>query len=84
MAVENLALSAVDRGLGTHAKTGAVMGATAARAVVTVPEDQCIVAFVNLGEPADLPPAKARRPAPEHPTRVPGPPGAEPRRRRSA
>jgi nitroreductase len=71
MGIENLALSAVELGLGTHIKTGAVMNDAAARAAVGVPEDQRVVAIVNLGEPADVPPAKARRPALEHTTWVP-------------
>jgi nitroreductase len=65
MAIQNLALAAVELGLGTHIKTGAVMDTPAARAAVGVPEDQRIVAIINLGEPAELPPAKARQPAPE-------------------
>jgi nitroreductase len=65
MAVENLALAAVELGLGTHIKTGAVMSDPAARAAVGLPDDQRIVAIVNLGEPSEEPPAKARRSAPE-------------------
>jgi|SRR5687768_9526469 len=65
MGIENLALAAVELGLGTHLKTGGVMGDAAAREAVGVPEGQRIVAIVNLGEPAELPPAKTRRPAPE-------------------
>lgn len=71
MGIENLALAAVERGLGTHIKTGAIMAADAARAAVGVPADQRIVAIVNLGEPADVPPAKPRRPAPELTTWLP-------------
>jgi nitroreductase len=71
MGIENLALAAVELGLGTHVKTGAVMTAAAARAAVGVPEGQRIVAVVTLGEPADVPPAKTRRPAPELTTWVP-------------
>ena len=71
MAIENLALAAVERGLGTHIKTGAVMADPTARAAAGVPDGQRIVAIVNLGEPADLPPAKARRPAAELTTWLP-------------
>ena len=71
MGIQNLALTAVELGLGTHIKTGAVMNDPAARAAVGVPEDQRLVAIVNLGEPADVPPAKPRRPAPEHTAWVP-------------
>ena len=65
MAVQNLALAAVALGLGTHIKTGAVMADPVARAAVGLPDDQRIVAVVNLGEPAEVPPPKPRRPAAE-------------------
>ena len=62
MAIQNLALTAVELGLGTHIKTGAVMDDPAARAAAGVGDDERIVAVVNVGEPADVPPAKARNP----------------------
>lgn len=71
MAVQNLALTAVELGLGTQIRTGAVMNDDTARAAVGVPADQRIIAVVNLGEPAELPPPKSRRPAPEHTIWVP-------------
>jgi nitroreductase len=71
MGVQNLALAAVTLGLGTAIKSGAVMSDPAARAAVGLPDDQRIVAVVNLGEPAEVPPAKRRTPAPEHTTWVP-------------
>lgn len=63
MGVENLALTAVELGLGTHIKTGGVMGDTAARSAAGVRDDERIVAIVNVGEPAELPPPKRRDPA---------------------
>ena len=63
MAIENLALAAVDIGLGTHIKTGGVMADPAARAAAKVPAGERIVAIVNVGEPADVPPPKKREPA---------------------
>lgn len=60
MAIENLALAAVDMGLGTHLKTGAVMADPSARAAVGLPESERIVAIVNVGEPAELPAPKPR------------------------
>jgi nitroreductase len=60
MAVQNLSLAAVERGLGTHIKTGAVMADPAARAAAGVKENERIVAVVNVGEPAEVPAAKAR------------------------
>jgi len=60
MAVENMALAAVELGLGTHIKTGGVMNDPAARAAVALPANQRIVAIVNVGVPAEIPPAKKR------------------------
>jgi nitroreductase len=63
MAIENLALTAVAMGLGTHIKTGGVMGDAASRAAVGVADGERIVAIVNVGEPAELPPTRNREPA---------------------
>jgi nitroreductase len=71
MAVQTLALVAVSRGLATHIKSGAIMDDPAARAAVGLPEGQRIVAVVNVGEPAELPPAKPRTPAAEVTTWLP-------------
>lgn len=71
MAVQNLALAAVELGLGTHIKTGAIMADPAARAVVGAADGERIIAIVNVGEPATLPPAKARRAAASVTTWVP-------------
>ncbi len=71
MGVQNLALAAVDLGLGTSIKSGAIMSDPAARAAVGLPDDQRIVAVVNVGEPAEVPPAKARGSAAERTTWVP-------------
>jgi nitroreductase len=68
MGVENLALAAVELGLGTHIKTGAVMSDPAARAAAGVRDGERIVAVVNLGAPAEMPPPKPRRPAAEYTT----------------
>jgi nitroreductase len=66
MAIENLALAAVEVGLGTHIKTGAVMDTASARAAVGVPESQRIVATINIGEPAEVPAPKPRSEGREH------------------
>jgi nitroreductase len=71
MAVENLSLAAVELGLGTHIKTGAIMADPAARAAVGVRDGERIVAIVNVGAPADVPPAKARESAAALTTWVP-------------
>ena len=60
MSVALLSLAAVEHGLGTHIKTGGVMQDAAARRAVGVPDNQKIVAIVNVGRPAELPPARDR------------------------
>ena len=60
MAIQNLSLVAVEMGLGTHIKTGAVMADPASRAAVGVKDDERIVAVVNIGEPAEVPAPKPR------------------------
>jgi len=63
MGVQNIALAAVALGLGTHIKTGGVMGDAAARTAAGVGENERIVAVVNVGEPAELPPPRKRESA---------------------
>jgi nitroreductase len=63
MGIENLMLAAVEQGLGTAIKTGAVMADPAARAAAGVRDEERIVAIVNVGEPAELPPPKKREAA---------------------
>jgi nitroreductase len=63
MAIQNLSLTALELGLGTHMKTGAVMSDPAARAAAGVKDGERIVAVVNIGEPAEVPPPKKREPA---------------------
>jgi nitroreductase len=71
MAVQNMALAATELGLGTHIKTGAVMSDPAARAAAGVREGERIVAILNVGEPAEIPPAKPRQPAASFTTWMP-------------
>jgi nitroreductase len=71
MAVENILLTAVELGLGTHIKTGGVMSDPAARAAVGLPNNQRIVAIVNVGVPAEVPPPKKREDAAALTTWVP-------------
>ena len=52
MAVQNLLLAAVERGLGTHIKTGAVMNDPELRDAWRIPEGQRVIAMIELGEPA--------------------------------
>jgi nitroreductase len=63
MGIQNLALTALDLGLGAALKTGAVMADPAARAAAGVRDGERIIAVVNVGEPADVPPPKARESA---------------------
>ena len=63
MAIQNLALAAVEMGLGTHIKTGAVMDEPALREALEVGDARRLAAIVFLGEPAELPPPKPRAPA---------------------
>ena len=65
MALLNLSLAALDLGLGTHIKTGGVMDDAAARSAAGVRDSEKIVAIVNVGTPADVPPPKRRTPAAE-------------------
>jgi nitroreductase len=71
MGIQNMALTALELGLGTALRTGGVMGDPAARAAVGLPEGERIIAIVNVGEPADVPPAKNREPAATRTTWVP-------------
>ncbi len=71
MAVQNISLAAVAAGLGTHIKTGAVMDDPGARAAIGVTDSERVVAIMNVGEPAAIPAAKARRTASELTTWVP-------------
>lgn len=71
MGVQNISLLALEMGLGTQIRTGAVMDDPAARAAVGVPDGERIVAIVDVGEPAEAPPPKARRPIGELTTWVP-------------
>ena len=59
-AVSIIMLAAVERGLGTHIRTGAVMEDPAARAAVGVGEGERIVAMLSVGVPAEVPASKTR------------------------
>lgn len=60
-AISNMMLVAVDRGLGTHLRTGAVMDDPAARAAVGVQDGERIVGLLSVGVPAEVPASKARQ-----------------------
>ena len=65
MAMENLCLAAVELGLGTHLRTGAVLEDPRVRAALAVPAGERLVAVVQLGFPAEHPAPKPRLPAAE-------------------
>ena len=71
MAIQNLSLVAHAMGLGTHIKSGGIMDDPRSHAAVGLPEGERIVATINVGEPASVPEAKARRSAAELTTWVP-------------
>jgi nitroreductase len=71
MAIQNLSLAAMELGLGTHIKTGAIMSDPAARAAAGVADNERIVAVVNVGVPLEVPGAKSRKPTAEVTTWVP-------------
>jgi nitroreductase len=71
MGIENLALAAVELGLGTAIRTGGVMSDPAARAAAGVADAERIIAIVNLGEPAEVPPVKKRDPVSNFTTWMP-------------
>ncbi len=60
MALENLALAAIELGLGTHLRTGAVLEDPRVRAALEVPAGERVVALVQLGYPAEQPAPKPR------------------------
>ena len=71
MGVQNIMLRALEMGLGTSIKTGGIMSDPAARAAVGLPDNQRIVAIVNVGEPLEVPSPKPRTSASELTTWVP-------------
>jgi nitroreductase len=62
-AVANIMLTAVEHGLGTHMRTGAVMDDPAARAAIGARDGERVVGIVSVGYPEEVPPAKARQSA---------------------
>jgi nitroreductase len=60
MGIQNLSLVAHDLGLGTHLKSGAVMDDPNARGAVGLPDDERIIACIEVGEAEDVPEGRAR------------------------
>jgi nitroreductase len=71
MGIQNLLLAALDLGLGTHVKTGAVMDDPELREALAVSSDRRVVALIHIGEPAEIPAQKPRTSAAERTTWLP-------------
>lgn len=71
MGIENLLLGALELGLGTHVRTGAVLGDTALREPLGVGETERLVALIQLGVPDTMPEAKPRASAADRTTVLP-------------
>lgn len=71
MGIENLLLGAVAMGLGTHLRTGAVLGDAALRDPLGVGEGERLVALIQVGVPAELPEPKPREGAAARTTVLP-------------
>ena len=63
MAIQNIALAAVERGLGSHIKTGGVMDDPELREAWRIANGERVVAMLEIGEPAAAPRVTERDPA---------------------
>lgn len=68
MAVENMLVGAVELGLGSHLRTGAVLGDADVRDSWGVADGERVLGLFLLGSPENIPEAKPRVPAPERTT----------------
>lgn len=71
MAVENICLEALELGLGTHLRSGAVLEDARAREALRLEPAERLIGMLQLGQPAEQPAAKPRRPAAELTTWLP-------------
>jgi nitroreductase len=71
MGIENLLIGALELGLGTHVRTGAVLGDAALREPLGVGDGERLVALIQLGVPTETPTAKPRASAAERTTVLP-------------
>jgi len=71
MGVQNFLVGAVAMGLAAHVRTGAALDDPETRAALEVLENERIVALVEVGEPASLPPVRPRIPARERTRHLP-------------
>lgn len=65
MGIQNLLLAAWDTGLAGYIRTGRILGRAELRQGLGIPDDQRLLAIVQLGEPARVPDPKPRVPARE-------------------
>ncbi len=65
MATENVCLAALELGLGTHIKTGAILQDPRVREALGLAVGERLVAIVQVGHPAEQPAPKARTGAAE-------------------
>lgn len=65
MAIQNILLGAVELGLGTHLRTGAVFNDPAVRSAWGVPDGERVVGVVLMGVPEGEVAPKPRGPASE-------------------
>jgi nitroreductase len=68
MAVENILVGAVELGLGSHLRTGAVLGDADVRDTWGVAEGERVLGLFLLGIPGSIPETKPRVPAADRPT----------------
>lgn len=62
MGIQNLLLAAWESGIGGYIRTGGILRHPRLRKVLGLPEDQRLLAFVQLGRPASVPDPKPRAP----------------------
>jgi nitroreductase len=60
MAVQNLMLSAIELGLGTAIKSGAILNDPAAKNAMTIGDGERVIAIIHVGEPAETVAARKR------------------------
>lgn len=65
MGIQNFLLGATALGLAGYIHTGRIFERPELRDILEVPDDERVVAMLDLGEPAEIPGPKSRTPAPE-------------------
>lgn len=65
MGIQNLLLAAWESGIGGYIRTGAILDQPRLREALGIPEEQRVLAFIQLGHPAAVPDPKPRTPVSE-------------------